>query len=71
MRYLQHKGGQKLHLVFEIDNGLTHPICGRKFDSYRANFNIPMGHACKNCLRVFKSKSFNPNEFMIKHLRES
>ena len=51
MRYAQHKSGQKLHIVFEVNEGFTHPICGRRFDHYRANFNIPLGNTCRNCLQ--------------------
>lgn len=67
MRYLQHRGGQKLHLVYEIEGGLTHPVCGRKFDGYRASFNIPLGHSCKDCRRRLNSKKFNEAEFITQY----
>jgi hypothetical protein len=68
MRYIQHKGGQKLHLAFEIEDGLTHPVCGRVFDSYRASFNLPMGNACKKCSQRINSSKFNPNKFIKQYL---
>ena len=68
MRYLQHKRGQKLHLVFELEDGLTHPICGRKFDSYRASFNVPLGNSCKTCRQRLASEKFNKKDFIISHL---
>lgn len=49
MRYAQHKSGQKLHLAYELENGLTQPICGKKVDGYRGTFNVSLGNACKNC----------------------
>jgi hypothetical protein len=62
MRYAQEKSGQKLHLVCEpgeeyrgevIRAGrLSHPLCGRKAASYRMTINMPLAHACKNCVRV-------------------
>jgi len=68
MRYLQHKGGQKLHLVFELEDGLTHPICGRKFDSYRASFNVPLGNSCKKCRERLASEKFDKKAFIAAHL---
>lgn len=69
MRYTQVKGGQKLHLAFEAGEGwdaqhlipagrLSAPICGRELplEGYRLNVNIPMGAACKNCLRVARAR---------------
>jgi hypothetical protein len=68
MRYIQHKGRQKLHISFEIDDDLTHPVCGRKFNHYRASFNVPLGNACKDCLKRINSKTFNRNEFIKSNL---
>ncbi len=68
MRYLQHKGGQKLHIVYEFEGGFTHPVCGRVFDSYRASFNVPLGKCCRACLRREASKRFNRREFIRKHI---
>lgn len=69
MRYAQVKGGQKLHLVFEAGEGwddqhlvpaghLSAPICGRRLppEGYRLTINVPMGAACKNCLRAARAK---------------
>ncbi len=65
MRYAQNKGGQKLHLVCEpgeVYKGITVrkgfiglPLCGLKPTEYRMTINVPLGHACKNCLRVFRA----------------
>jgi hypothetical protein len=68
MRYLQHRSGQKLHLVFEIENGLTQPICGRKFGNYRMSINVPLGNACKKCIQQINSKNFDLKEFIKQSL---
>lgn len=68
MRYIQHKGGQKLHLAFEIDGSLTHPVCGRKFNHYRASFNVPLGHSCKDCNKRINNPNFDRKGFIAKHL---
>lgn len=68
MRYIQHKSGQKLHISFEIDNILTHPVCGRRFNSYRASFNVPLGNACKDCVKIVNNSNFNKKEFIINNL---
>lgn len=68
MRYIQHRGGNKLHIAFEIEGGLTQPVCGRVFDKYRMSINVPLGNACKNCCKRINSKSFNQNEFIKKYL---
>jgi hypothetical protein len=66
MRYAQIKAGKKLHLVYEAgelkDNrlqpagSLSKPLCNtRAFTGYyRLTVNLPMGRACKNCLRVHR-----------------
>lgn len=70
MKYLQVKGGQKLHLVYEPGEGvdskslirfghISAPICGRGFDengNYRMTINVPLGNACKRCLRVYNAR---------------
>jgi hypothetical protein len=53
MRYAQHKTGQKLHLVFETKDYVSSPVCGKNIDNYRMTINVPMGNACKNCLRIY------------------
>lgn len=68
MRYIQHKSGNKLHLTFEVDGQLTHPICGRKFDSYRMSINVPLGHSCKTCNKRINNPAFNKMEFIQKSL---
>jgi len=66
MRYMQIEGGQKLHLVHEIDNRLSAPICGRGFKGgerysggYRMTINLPfsLGMACKNCWRIYAART--------------
>ncbi len=73
MRYMQIKGGQKLHLVYEAGEGISSerltptgyvsaPICGRGFDKngrFRMTINMPLGNACKNCTRVISSRNIN------------
>ena len=68
MRYAQIKSGQKLHLVYEPGEGmdrrslipageLSKPLCGQRCDDgYRMTINVPLGHACKRCLRVYESR---------------
>jgi hypothetical protein len=68
MRYLQHKSGQKLHIVFEINDGFTQPVCGRIFNRYRATFNVPFGNTCSACLQKVNKKSFNINQFIKSQL---
>lgn len=65
MRYAQIKSGNKLHLVFEAGEGWTKdsliparhvglPLCGQKVENgYRMTINLPLGNACKRCLRVY------------------
>jgi hypothetical protein len=71
MRYIQHKSGQKLHLVFEIEtckNGLTQPVCGRKFGNYRMSINVPLGNSCKKCNQRLNSENFDSKEFIKQSL---
>ena len=68
MIYGQIKAGQKLHLAYEAGEGkdnaalvrkgyLSPPLCGTRMgDGYRMNINLPLGNACQNCLRVFRSR---------------
>lgn len=55
-RYAQHRAGQKLHLARIIYNhGFTVALlarCGKRVDRWRLTINLPMGCACKNCLRT-------------------
>lgn len=72
MTYMQIRGGQKLHLVYEPGEGvddqhlikaghLSAPICGRGFDNgrFRMTINLPLGNACKRCLRVYGKRHGN------------
>lgn len=57
-RYAQEYGGQKLHLVKEMNSREVSygALCGRKPVSrgtWRMSINVPLGYACKNCVRVF------------------
>jgi hypothetical protein len=67
MRYAQIKGGQRLHLVYEggegrddqhlVRNGfLSQPLCGAKSEGYRMTINVPLGNACRNCMRVYRAR---------------
>lgn len=68
MRYAQVASGQRLHLVCEAGEEtpdgeviragfLSAPLCHRPWSrSYRMTVNLPLGHACKNCLRVYRSR---------------
>jgi len=67
---MQIKGGQKLHLAYEAGEGkddkhlvkvghISAPICGRGFDkdgNFRMTINVPLGHACKKCLKVLRDQ---------------
>lgn len=59
MIYAQIKNGKKLHLVFDAEGKLSQPICGKITDNYRMTINVPLGNACKNCLKIFKIKKGN------------
>ena len=68
MRYAQYRSGQKLHLVYEPGEGkddanivraghLSWPLCGRRDgNGYRMTINLPLGHACRNCQRVYRAR---------------
>lgn len=69
MRYAQVKAGQKLHLAYEPGEGansaelviaghLSAPLCGKRIDEngYRMTINMPLGSACRNCIRVAKAR---------------
>jgi hypothetical protein len=52
-RYAQEKGGQQLHLVQVVGDGVSlRARCGRHVDRWRMTINVPLGHACKNCWRT-------------------
>lgn len=71
MRYAQIRGGGKMHLVYEPGEGkndssivragfLSNPLCGIFLPAtYRMTCNLPLAHACRNCQRVYKSRSKN------------
>lgn len=65
MRYAQQKGGQQLHLVYELPTGgVTNPICGQRIKGYRMTINVPLGHACKKCLKRINSQNFDEKKFL-------
>lgn len=71
MRYAQYRPGQKLHLVYEPGEGhgftvrrgdLSWPLCGRReHGGYRMTINLPLAHACHNCLRVAQARDEAPH----------
>lgn len=71
MLYAQYRGGQKLHLVYEPGEGhgekivrkgyLSAPLCGKRGDYYRMTINLPVGHACANCQRIYRARAKQPN----------
>ena len=65
MRYAQELSGQKLHLVRELDRHLDSravssvALCGRKpikRGNWRMTINVPLGNACKHCLKQYALK---------------
>jgi len=57
MIYAQIKKGRKLHLVHEYEDGdVGQPICGIHAPQFRMSINVPLGNACKRCVRVFNSR---------------
>ena len=66
MRYAQLKAGKRLHLVYEAGEGvdaqhlvpaghLSPPLCHTNYfkGEYRMSINLPLGNACKNCVKIF------------------
>ena len=53
--YVQEKGGQKLHLAFKNGDEVSQPLCGRTVEKYRMTINVPLAHACLNCIRLSKN----------------
>lgn len=70
MRYAQIKAGQKLHLVFELPGErVSWPICGKRFKGgYRMTINVPLAHACHNCLRVTPERILQLRQELAKTL---
>lgn len=57
-RYAQEHKGEKLHLVYDLANGnVTTPFCGKRIRGWRMTINMPLGNACKNCLRVWRART--------------
>ena len=52
--YAQHKSGLKLHLVPELggDSVANVALCGYRVNRWRMVINVPLAHACHNCIRV-------------------
>ena len=60
-RYAQEYGGQKLHLVEVMDEGKVAfiSLCGRRPEKrgvWRMTINVPLGAACRRCLRHYEGK---------------
>ena len=71
MIYAQIASGRKMHLAYEPGEGpddasivragsLSWPLCGLRPPSYRMTCNLPLGHACGNCLRVWRRRYRSP-----------
>ena len=61
MRYAQEKRRQKLHLVHTRDDEPElRAICGRRVRRWRITINLPMGMACRNCLRCLSVEAATP-----------
>ena len=60
-RYAQEHGGQQLHLVEELNSEdvALYALCGRtpRSGHWRMTINVPLGHACKNCLRRYEREA--------------
>ena len=57
MRYAQVRAGQKLHLVHTRDERPEmRALCGRR-GPWRLTINLPMGMACKRCLRAARKEA--------------
>ena len=59
-RYAQAEAGQQLHLVEEFALGSVGRIalCGRTPKKHwRMTINVPLGQACKNCLRKLDKRN--------------
>lgn len=64
-RYAQEYGGQKLHLVEDFGYGEVayKAVCGRqplKRHNWRMTINVPLGNACKRCLKAIADRSALP-----------
>lgn len=60
LTYAQEKSGQKLHLVPLMGNGnvLDIALCGKHVERWRMTINVPLAHACKNCMRVNRRRGY-------------
>ncbi len=67
MRYAQEKIGRKLHLVDEVnDEVMAQALCGRVAENgWRMTINVPMGMACRNCLRVSRAANPTPRRYVV------
>ena len=78
MKYAQIREGMKLHLVNDYgDLGLGATLCGISPQFYRLTVNVPMGNACRNCMRIYNAHSKRVTmmhgngklSFMLKHFQ--
>lgn len=57
--YAQEKSGQKLHLVPTLSDGVINTaLCGKHVERWRMTINVPLAHACKNCMRVNQRRGY-------------
>jgi hypothetical protein len=67
MRYAQEKHGRKLHLVDDVNGGvMRQALCGRVAEKgWRMTINVPMGMACRNCVRVARAANPTPRTYVV------
>ena len=61
-RFAQEKPGQKLHIVPVVSgdsNVANTALCGRHVNHHwRMTINVPLGHACHNCVRIDRQRGY-------------
>lgn len=67
MRYAQEKPGLKLHLVDEVNGDvMRRALCGRVAENdWGMTINLPMGMACRNCVRVARAENPTPRRYVV------
>ncbi len=60
-RFAQEYSGQRLHFVDSFADGSVslRGFCGRnpsRRGNWRMTINVPLAHACRNCLRVWRAR---------------
>ncbi len=57
--YAQEKGGQKLHIVPVVSGGVSNTaLCGKHVAHWRMTINVPLAHACQNCVRIDRKRGY-------------